>query len=115
MKYTIDAQNKKLGRVAGEAAALLMGKNRTDFTRNSYPADVIVEVINVSKAAVETKKLLETKYARYSGYPGGLRYETMKRVTEKKGYAGLFREMVHGMLPKNKLQAKMIKQLVVSE
>ncbi|MBN2094165.1 MAG: uL13 family ribosomal protein, partial [Candidatus Zambryskibacteria bacterium] len=48
MKYEIDAQNKKLGRLASEIASLLMGKNRTDFVRNIAP-QVNVKVINAGK------------------------------------------------------------------
>jgi len=40
MKYTIDAENKKLGRIATEIAVLLMGKNKLDFSRNAMPDDV---------------------------------------------------------------------------
>ncbi|MDQ5969127.1 MAG: large subunit ribosomal protein, partial [Patescibacteria group bacterium] len=54
-------------------------------------------------------------YSRYSGYPGGLRQPTMEQVIAKKGYSELFREAVSGMLPKNKLRAKMMKNLIVTE
>jgi ribosomal protein L13 len=52
MKYTIDATNKRMGRIAGEAASLLMGKNRTDFVRNAFPKDVVVEIQNTSKCVI---------------------------------------------------------------
>ena len=45
MNYTIDAQDKKLGRLATEAATILMGKNRTDFVRNAIP-EVKLKIIN---------------------------------------------------------------------
>jgi large subunit ribosomal protein L13 len=115
MKHTIDAKDKKLGRVASEAATLLMGKNLTGFVRNAAPKDVRVEIINASKASFETKKLRDTKFARYSGYPGGLRYESMDQVAAKKGYSELFRQAIKGMLPSNKLRADMLKHLTVTE
>jgi len=115
MKYTIDAKKKKLGRVATEAASLLMGKNTSTFTRNKIPAGIAVEIINVSQAEISQKKLKETEYAKYSGYPGGLRYESIENVISKKGYAEIFRRAVYGMLPSNKLRPIMIKKLTIKE
>jgi large subunit ribosomal protein L13 len=54
MEYTIDAQNKKLGRVASEVATILMGKNKTSFVRNLV-ADVKVKVMNAGKISVTNK------------------------------------------------------------
>ena len=51
MKYTLDAENKKIGRVATQAAVYLMGKNLPSFARNNIP-DVKVEIKNTSKASV---------------------------------------------------------------
>lgn len=114
MKYTIDAQGKKIGRVASEAAIALMGKNTPSFERHLL-ANVEVHIINVSKASVSEKKATTTVYDQYSGYPGGLRRETMRQVIEKKGYAEIFRRAVYGMLPSNKLRARLMKQLVITE
>jgi len=113
-EYTIDAQSKSLGRIASEAAVLLMGKNETDFARNVAPS-VKVQIINASKASIHPKKLDMKKYKSYSGYPGGLKETPMKKVIEKKGYSELFRTAVNGMLPKNKLQSVMMKNLIITE
>ncbi|HEY4509159.1 MAG TPA: uL13 family ribosomal protein [Candidatus Paceibacterota bacterium] len=113
-KYTLDAENKRIGRVATQAAVYLMGKNLTDFKRNSIP-QVVVEIKNTSKALIDDKKMLQKTYSRYSGYPGGLKQPTMKQVVGKKGYAELFREAISGMLPKNKLRPKMLKNLMITE
>ena len=112
MKYTIDAQNKRIGRVATEAAVFLMGKNTPEFRRNSIPK-VTVEIQNTSKALIDDKKKTQKTYSRYSGYPGGLRQPTMEQVIAKKGHSELFREAVKGMLPKNKLRAQMMKNLTI--
>ncbi len=114
MNHTIDASNRKLGRVASEVAILLMGKNTPNFAKNIV-ADVKVVVMNASKLDIpETKK--ETKeYKLYSGYPGGLRHVKMKDALNKKGIAEVFRKTVYGMLPTNKLRSKMIKNLTVKE
>lgn len=114
MKYTIDAENKKIGRVATEAAVYLMGKNNPDFKRNVVP-QVTVEIKNGSKVSLDDKKLTQKTYSRYSGYPGGLKQPTQKQVLDKKGVGELFKEAVWGMLPKNKLRSKMILNLIVTE
>ena len=114
MRHIIDAENKKIGRVATEAAVYLMGKNLPSFKRNAIP-DIKVEIKNTSKASVNEKKKVEKRYSRYSGYPGGLKQPTMQMVLDKKGYSEIFKEAVAGMLPKNKLRAKMMKNLIVTE
>ena len=114
MKHTIDATGKKLGRVASEAAQFLMGKNSPEFRRNIV-AENKVEIINVSKAEISDKKKEDKFYEEFSGYPGGLNRNAMKRVIEKQGVAEVFQRAVYGMLPTNKLRAKMIKNLTISE
>ena len=114
MDYLIDAQNKKLGRVASEAASLLMGKNRTDYVRNSIPK-VKVKIVNASKIDVTNKKLEDKFYKVYSGYPGGLKETKMKKTVRDKGFKEAFRKAVHGMLPTNKLRSQMIKNLIITE
>ena len=84
MNYEINAQGKKIGRVASEAAKILMGKNRVDFARNKFPT-VKVKILNASKADVTNKKVATTKYKSYSGYPGGLKTRTMKKIAADHG------------------------------
>lgn len=114
MKYTIDATNRKLGRVATEAAVFLVGKERPDFERNKLSGN-LVEIINTSKADIDVKKIETKEYNRYSGYPGGLKTETMKKVISKKGYVEVFKKAVYGMLPSNRLRDKMMKNLTITE
>ena len=114
MKHPPDATGKKLGRVASQAAIILIGKNRTDFAKNTV-AEATVEIVNVSKADVSEKKLLQKNYVRYSGYPGGIKSPTMQNVVEKKGYTEVFTLAVYGMIPANKLRAKIMKNLIVKE
>lgn len=114
MIHTIDATNKKLGRVASQAAAILMGKHSTAFARNVIHADE-VHIVNASKADINDAKLQTKVYRTYSGFPGGLKDATAKKVVERKGYAELFRTAIVGMLPKNKLQTPMMKKLKISE
>lgn len=113
-KYTIDAKGKAPGRVATKVAVLLMGKNRTDFVRNKIPT-VQVEVLNARGLSLEAKKLRDKRYASHSGYPGNLKLETMGRVVEKKGAKEVLRRAVYGMLPKNKLRPRMMKNLKIHD
>jgi large subunit ribosomal protein L13 len=113
--HTLDAQGKKLGRVASEAAALLMGKNTITFVRNAAP-DVKVVIVNASKADISEKKKVEKTYKRYSGFPGGQTVESLGKVSKSaKGYSEVFRKAIKGMLPKNKLQTPMLKNLSITE
>jgi large subunit ribosomal protein L13 len=114
MEYTLDAQKKSVGRVATEAAMMLMGKNTPTYKPNVAP-NVSVRIVNASKANISEKKMGEKTYQRYSGYPGGLKSSTMEEVITKKGYGEVFRIAVKGMLPKNKLQAVMMKHLTIEE
>lgn len=114
MKYTLDAQNKRIGRIATEAAVFLMGKNLPDFKRNTIP-EVKVEIKNSSKLLIDQNKRDQKTYSRYSGYPGGLRQPTMEQVIAKKGYSEILKEAVSGMLPKNKLRTKMMNNLTITE
>jgi large subunit ribosomal protein L13 len=114
MKYTIDAKGKKLGRVASEAATLLMGKDSASYERN-VAGENIVEILNASKADISEAKKDENIYKSFSGFADGLSELTMRRMIEKKGYSEIFWQAIYGMLPRNKLRAIMIKNLKISE
>jgi len=112
MEYNIDAKGKKLGRLASEVAVLLMGKNSPDFQKNKV-ANVKVNIENASDLNIDDKKLDNKEYQRYSGHPGGRKVRMMKEVIVKKGYGEVVEKAVYGMLPANKLRAKMMKNLTV--
>lgn len=114
MNYEIDAQNKKLGRLASEVATILMGKNKPDFVRNAIP-DVKVKIINAGKIFVTNKKMDQKVYKNYSGYPGGLKERSMKKVISDKGMKESLRIAIKGMLPKNKLRDRMMKNLIIKD
>jgi large subunit ribosomal protein L13 len=114
MEHTIDASSKKLGRVATEAAVLLMGKNEPTFARNIIPKTK-VKIINSDKIETTNKKMLQKVYKNYSGYPGGLRERTMKKVVQDGGMKEALRIAVRGMLPKNKLRDRMMKNLIITK
>ncbi len=114
MEKIIDAKNKKIGRVASAAAKALLGKDQPDF-QNHVVADVTVVINNASKADVSDKKKTTTEYERYSGHPGGIKFEKMTTVIAKKGYGELFKQAVYGMLPPNRLRKERMKNLTVNE
>ena len=110
--YTIDAAKRSPGRVATEIAVLLMGKNRTDFAKNKIP-DVNIEVVSAGAMKLDANKMRDKRYARHSLYPGGLTLESMSHVVKTKGAGEVLRRAVYGMLPKNKLRARMMKNLTI--
>jgi len=112
--YTIDAKNRALGRVASEAAIILRGKNQPSFERNIAPK-VKVSIINASKIRISQKKMKTEVYRHYSGYPGGLKEETMQSLATRRGYAALFEKAIEGMLPANRLRKIMMKNLSITE
>jgi len=114
MKHTIDATGKKMGRLATEIAVFLMGKNRTDYARNRIP-DVEVEITNASKLDISVSKTKAKTYARHSGYPGSLKLETLEHVISTKGAKEALKKAVYGMLPKNKLRARMMTNLKIND
>ena len=113
-KHVIDAKGRVPGRVATEVAVLLMGKNRTDFARNRIP-DVEVEVVSSSQMLMSAKKLKDKMYSHYSGFPGGLSRHSQAHVVATKGAREVLRRAVYGMLPKNKLRAKMMLNLKIND
>lgn len=114
MEHTLDATNQKVGRVASKAAALLQGKERVSFARNTKPIDKVT-IVNASKVSITDKKLKEEQHVRYSGYPGGLTHESLEKTVAKKGYSEVLKLAVSGMLPKNKLRTKMLLNLKITE
>ena len=111
---TLDATNEKLGRVASKAAALLIGKDKTNFVKNKVVGDK-VKIVNASKLLISDKKRVNKTYAQYSGYPGGLKRPSLEMTVAKKGYREILKHAVSGMLPKNKLRAKFLLNIEINE
>ena len=107
--FTIDAQGKVMGRLASQVATLLIGKNETNFVPYLSGTN-IVQIKNVHKIKITGRKMTSKFYYHHSGYPGGLKktpLQTLFRQDPQK----LFRQIVYGMLPKNKLRSQRIKRL----
>lgn len=111
---TIDAQNKTVGRVASEAAKILLGKHKATFVKNAVVGEE-VEIVNASKVRISGNKARAKEYVRYSGYPGGQKIENYAMLVARRGEAEVIRRAILGMLPKNKLQMKRIKLLTIKK
>ncbi|OGZ17408.1 MAG: 50S ribosomal protein L13 [Candidatus Nealsonbacteria bacterium RBG_13_36_15] len=107
--HTIDASGKILGRLATEIANLLRGKNKPDFLPYKDTGDFVL-IKNVDKLKFTGKKLEKKKYYRHSGYLGGLKETPLKKLF-RQNPKEVLRKAVFGMLPKNKLRARIIKKL----
>jgi len=109
--YVIDAGDKVLGRLATGIARLLNGKNKAEYSPHVDIGSGVI-VINCDKIKVTGKKSQQKKYKRFSGYPGGLKEESLESLRKRKPQEVL-RHAVKGMLPKNKLGRRMIKRLKI--
>ena len=109
--FIVDAEGKVLGRMATKIANVLRGKNKPIFTPHVDTGDFVV-VVNAEKIKLTGNKLNNKVYYQHSGYPGGLKAATAKKIREEKP-AELIRLAVKGMLPKNKLGSSLIKKLKI--
>lgn len=109
--HTIDAAGKVLGRLATEVAVLLRGKHKTDFAPHKDIGDFVI-IKNVKNLKITGKKMEQKKYFRHSGFLGSARFVPLKELF-KENPTEVLRKAVYGMLPKNKLRARMIKRLKV--
>src|SRR5690606_2764826 len=107
----IDAEGKTLGRLASEAAALIRGKHKPQFTPHLDTGDFVV-IINADKIVLTGNKMADKKYYRHSGYSGGLKVTPAGEMLQKKPER-MVELAVHGMLPKNRLGNKMKLKLKV--
>ena len=112
-EYIIDATKKRLGRVATEAASVLLGKNTTHVTKNTVEP-VVVKITNASLLDISEKRG-QHEFQSYSGHPGGRRVETLDHLAKRLGYKEVVRRVISGMLPKNKLHTPRMHNLVVTE
>lgn len=111
--WVIDAASLPLGKLAVVIADKLMGKSKVTYTPHIDNGDYVV-VTNAKNLVVTGDKMVQKKYYRHSGYPGGIKELSLKEVIEKDPSRAI-REAVKGMLPKNKLMAERLKRLRVFE
>jgi len=109
--HIIDASDKVLGRLATQVATLLMGKHKPTYSPNLDTGDFVV-VINATKIQVTGNKMKQKLYYRHSGYPGGLKSISLEKMMQTHP-TRVIEYAVKGMLPHNRLGAKMFKKLRV--
>ncbi|MDD3366091.1 MAG: 50S ribosomal protein L13 [Sphaerochaetaceae bacterium] len=109
--YLIDAEGKRLGRVATAAARILRGKNKPEYAPHQDMGDFVI-IINAEKAALSGNKYEDKKYYRHSNYPGGLTEETYADVIVRKPTFPM-EHAVKGMLPKGALGNKLFTNMKV--
>ncbi|MCL6638790.1 MAG: 50S ribosomal protein L13 [Firmicutes bacterium] len=109
--YIIDGEGKVLGRLAAEAARILRGKHKPDFTPHVDTGDHVI-VINADKVILTGNKLQNKQYIRHSLYPGGLKVTNYATLMKTRPHLAVEKAIL-GMLPHNRLGARMAKKLKV--
>ena len=107
----VDATDQVLGRICSKVAKLLRGKYKPNFTPHVDCGDNVI-VINADKVILTGNKWDGRIYLKYTGYPGGQR-EYTPSILKAQGEDRLFRKVVKGMLPKNRLGDKLLNNLYV--
>lgn len=107
----LDASEAPLGRVASNAAKILMGKHKPTYTPFLDTGDHVI-VINAAKAILTGSKELNKVYNSHSGYPGGLKQVSVERRRATRPVK-MVEDAISGMLPKTKLGKQMYRKLKV--
>ena len=109
--HVLDAQEMVLGKLASQAAMLLMGKTKPSYTPFLDTGDHVI-VINASKVRVTGRKEKNKTYHHFTGYPGGLVSKSLERVRAERPVR-VIEDAIFGMLPKTKLGKQMYRKLKV--
>jgi len=111
MDYLIDAKNKKLGRLASEAALILQGKKQTSYEPRLAGEDRVI-VKNILQIIVTGKKAEQKTYYHHTGYMGHLKTLTYRQL-QARAPALVLEKAVYNMLPKNRLRKARMKRLMI--
>ncbi len=109
--FVVDATDETLGRLASRVAHVLEGKHKPSYTPNLDSGDHVI-VLNASRIAVTRDKRESKVYVRHSGYPAGLKQETLGHLLERRPEV-VIRRAVKGMLPRNRLGAQQLRKLKI--
>jgi len=107
----VDANGRNLGRLASRIAEVLIGKNKPTYTPGVDVGDFVV-VVNAETVTVTGNKLEDKMYYRHTGYPGGIRETSLKRMLERNPDRVL-RSAVWGMVPHNRYGRALMKKLKI--
>ncbi len=109
--YVVDAEGKTLGRLASEVTRVLRGKNKAQYTPHVDVGDFVV-VVNADRVVVTGSKAEQKVYRRHSGYPGGMKQTSYKRLLERRPEE-ILRKAVYGMMPKTRLARQQMSKLKI--
>ena len=109
--YILDAAGIPLGRTAVQAANILRGKHKPDYTPNVDCGDFVI-VVNAAEAVLTGNKLLQKYYRHHSGWVGGLKEIQYKRLMETRPDFAM-KMAVRGMMAKNTRDRGALKRLRV--
>jgi large subunit ribosomal protein L13 len=109
--YVVDATDQTLGRLASRIARVLEGKHKATYAPNLDTGDHVI-VTNASRIAVTSDKLESKLYIRHSGYPQGLKQESLGHLLARRPEE-VIRRAVKGMLPRTRLGAQQLRKLKV--
>ncbi len=112
-EYIIDAKDMALGRLASKIALLLQGKDKPDYEGRKIGSNKVI-IKNIKSLKVSGKKADQKTYYRHTGYMGHLK-ETKYKEAFAKSPEWVLKHAVLGMLPKNSLQSKRIKLLIIEK
>lgn len=111
--YFVDAKDKVLGKLATDIAKKLMGKHKVDYVSYMDMSDKVV-VTNAAEIRVTGKKTADKIYRRHTGFPGGVKSESLEKLLKRRP-TEVLKRAVWGMLPKNKLRKSRITNLYIYE
>lgn len=109
--FIVDAEGQTVGRLASKVAKVIRGKHKPNFTPHADCGDNVI-IVNAEKVSFSGTKLVDKKYIRYTGYPGGQRTTTAEEML-KKNPTRLIEKAIKGMLPKNTLGRQLFTNLKV--
>lgn len=109
--YVIDAADVPLGRLSSEIAHILRGKNKPTYAPHVDGGDFVI-VVNADKVYVSGNKETDKIYYRHSGYPGGLRADSLAKIRATRPER-IVEGSIRGMLPKNRLGRQIFRKLKV--
>jgi large subunit ribosomal protein L13 len=109
--YIIDASGQTVGRLATEAARILMGKNKPTYTPHIDVGDHVI-VVNAEKVVFTGNKWQDKMYRHHTGWPGGLKEVSAGKQLQRHPER-ILESAIRGMLPKTKIGRKMGKKLKV--
>jgi large subunit ribosomal protein L13 len=115
-KVTINASGQQLGRIASQAATILIGKHKADYMPN-MPTLSHVTIEGISSMKIDSRRDSTKVYTRYSGYPGGFYKTTQGKLVSdpKKGPKEALRRAISRMLPKNTWRDRRLRYLTLND